>query len=137
MKKVLFICRGNVGRSQMASELFNSINTTKSDSAGTNPKFPELTVGEIPKAKNAFVVMQELGLDITQNTRRRITPEILDDYDIAICMAEPDTMPDFLTHSPKLEMWSITDPADMDLADTRQIRDQIFAKVKELSAKLA
>ena len=137
MKKVLFICRGNVGRSQMASELFNSINTTKSDSAGTNPKFPELTVGEIPTAKNAFVVMQELGLDITQNTRRRITPEILDNYDIAICMAEPDTMPDFLIHSPKLEMWSIVDPADMDLADTRQIRDQIFAKVKELSAKLA
>lgn len=136
MKKVLFICRGNVGRSQMASELFNSINTTKSDSAGTNPKFPELTVGEIPKAKNAFVVMQELGLDITQNTRRRITPEILDNYDIAICMAESDTMPEFLTHSPKLEMWSIVDPADMDLADTRQIRDQIFAKVKELSAKL-
>jgi len=136
MKKVLFICRGNVGRSQMASALFDSLHPGQSDSAGTAPKFPELTVGEIPKSKNAVIVMDELGIDMSKNTRRLITPEIINQYDIVINMAEPDTLPDFMIKNPNIENWDIEDPADMNVDDTRAIRDQIFSKIRTLSQRI-
>ena len=130
MKKVLFVCRGNVGRSQKASALYNSLRPDQSDSAGTAPKFPELTVGEIPKSKNAVIAMDELGIDISKNARQLITPEIINQYDIVINMAEPDTLPNFMTDNSRIENWNIEDPANMDLDGTRTIRDQIYSKVK-------
>lgn len=137
MKKVLFVCRGNVGRSQMASAQFNSLHPGQSDSAGTAPKFPELTVGEIPKSKNAILAMNELEIDMSKNTRRLITPEIMNKYDIVINMAESNTLPDFMINNPSIENWDVEDPANMDLDSTQMIRDQIYSKVKALSQRIS
>ncbi|MDB5183787.1 MAG: protein tyrosine phosphatase [Candidatus Saccharibacteria bacterium] len=133
MTKILFVCRGNVGRSQAASALYNSLHPSGSDSAGTNPIHPELTVGEISKSKNIVTVLKELGLDISNNARQLVTPELVESYDKVINMAEPETVPAFLINNPKVEVWDIEDPAYMDVDDTRKIRDQIFAKVKDLA----
>lgn len=134
--KVLFVCRGNVGRSQAASGLYNNLHPGESDSAGTRPTNPELTVGEISKSKNIVVVMDELGIDISKNTRQLVTPKLVEQYDKVINMAEPDTVPDFLINNSKVEVWDIEDPAYMDIDDTRKIRDQILEKVKNLATRV-
>ena len=47
--KILFVCKGNVGRSQMATALFNKMSKIKASSAGTNVKEDEgQKIKEIP-----------------------------------------------------------------------------------------
>lgn len=136
MVRVLFVCRGNVGRSQAASGLYNNLYPGESDSAGTRPNHPELTVGEISKSKNIVVVMDELGIDIAKNARQLITPELIEQYGKVINMAEPETVPDFLVDNPKVEVWDIEDPAHMGVDDTRMVRDQILERVKDLATRI-
>ena len=80
--------------------------------------------------------MDELGIDISKNTRQLVTPKLVEQYDKVINMAEPDTVPDFLINNSKVEVWDIEDPAYMDIDDTRKIRDQILEKVKDLATRV-
>ncbi len=79
--------------------------------------------------------MQEYGLDIAQNHRTQLTPEMLRHFDQVIIMAEPDTIPEYLSGSRKMAYWDISDPAHMDLTGTKQICEQIRGKVLELAEK--
>jgi len=69
--KVLLICRGNVGRNQMAEAFYNSLTNSKdAKSAGTYADNPGQTLGERKKQRpgNSFVidVMKESGCQGSQ-----------------------------------------------------------------------
>src|SRR5689334_3157555 len=119
--KVLFVCRANVGRSQMAEGLYNKRIPGGSDSAGT------IVENEIEKLKdrfsaiNAVKVMQEIGVDMGDNTRTQVTAEMLDNYDKIIVMAEPENIPDYIKNHPNFEYWEIEDAKDKSLDITRRI----------------
>ena len=80
MKKVLFVCVGNAGRSQMAEAFFNHIAKGKAQamSAGTNPA----------SAVDPTVirVMQEVGIDISRNHPKKLTVEMMEQADKVISM---------------------------------------------------
>ena len=78
MKTVLFVCVGNAGRSQMAEAFFNQLarGKAKALSAGTNPAANvEPTVVK---------VMKEVGIDISGNKPKPLTPEMIDQANLVV-----------------------------------------------------
>lgn len=128
--KVLFVCKSNVGRSQMAETIFNnSYKRPVSMSAGLQPG--EWEGKEISLAKNVVSCMNEIGFDISKNVSKKITKEMVDKSDKIIIM-EKKHWPDYLKNNPKVEYWEIPDAAGTDLLFHRKIRDQINIKVYNL-----
>jgi len=80
MKKVLFVCVHNSGRSQMAEAFFNRYAKGKAiaESAGTEPA----NVVD-PKVVR---VMKEIGIDISGKQPRRLTVEMLAGVDRVVTM---------------------------------------------------
>ena len=125
MVTVLFVCTGNAARSQMAEGLLKN---TKSGitvlSAGTKPE--ELH-------KKAVKVMDEIGLDISNQTSKSI-----DDVDwknanfvITLCSSANETCvtmdwPEFCQR----EHWPIDDPITLD--NFRKARDEIRERIEIL-----
>lgn len=132
MKKVLFICIHNAGRSQMAEAFFNQMAGGKSQaySAGTQPA----------DKVNPVVVkaMQEVGIDISDNKPKTLTMDVVEKADRMItmgCGAEAGAVcpASFI----ETEDWALEDPNGKSLEQVRKIRDQIKDKVKRLIKQIA
>jgi arsenate reductase len=126
--KILFICRANVGRSQMAPAFFNKLfKNHKAIGAGTH-------VGEHEgEPLHPFVIqcMSELGYDLSKNTRKQLTPEMVREADKIIVMTGKENLPDYVDMS-KVVFWKIGDAKDKSLEFHRQIRNQIKNLVEKL-----
>ncbi|MGI2336065.1 MAG: low molecular weight phosphatase family protein [Dehalogenimonas sp.] len=126
MKKVLFVCIHNSGRSQMAEEFFNVIagGWATGESAGTGP-------GETVNPVVAEA-MAELGFDLSHKKPRLLTPEMIAAADRVItmgCMKDEGVCPVVFTPA---EDWGLPDPKGQDIAAVRKIRDEIRRQVMEL-----
>jgi arsenate reductase len=133
--KILFVCRGNVGRSQMAEALFNkeANGEIEAISAGTKLSGPEQSIGVIADVSNVLEVMKEDGLDISKNIRKQLTKEMADSADkIILTVDERDPIPDYLIENPKVIKWHVIDPKGQSLEFTRKSRDQIKGLIKDL-----
>jgi protein-tyrosine-phosphatase len=128
--KILFVCRGNVARSQIAEVLLKNRggNSFTVSSAGTKLSGPEQPLGELRPALNEVLgVMKEIGIDMSQNIRKQITEEMVLEADkIILVVDERDPIPDFLKNSHKIVVnWHVLDPKGKDLDFTRSVRNQI------------
>ncbi|MFA6295080.1 MAG: arsenate reductase ArsC [Candidatus Paceibacterota bacterium] len=134
--KILFICKGNVGRSQIAEALFRKMTNNKVDviSAGTKLSGPEQPIGELmPQIKEVLDVMNEEGVDISKSVRKQLTEKMVEDSDKVIAIIEDDeVLPDYLIKSSKLVRWNVPDPKGKELEFTRKTRDQIKAYIQDL-----
>ena len=129
VKRVLFVCVHNSGRSQMAAAFAKALGRgrVQAESAGTMPS-PHV---------NTLVVeaMKEKGIDISRNTPKLLTQEMADRADRIItmgCSVEEACPALFLP----VEDWGLDDPEGKPMAEVRRIRDVIEGKVKELLAGL-
>ena len=127
MKKntILFICKGNSGRSRMAEAFFNLLSQKgKAISAGTKPdkKIHPWTIK----------VMKEVEVDISQQKPKLLTNEMMRKADRIIIM-DPEISknipPEYL---PKLKKWRIERLLGKPISTVRKIRNQIKKKVKQL-----
>lgn len=126
-KKIMFACRENAGRSQMAAAFARSIAGDLYDvlSAGSQPA----------KAINpvAVAAMAEKGLDIAFNT-----PSSIDDalkgvggkLDVMVTMGCGENCP-FIPGCKMID-WNLTDPSGQTIEAVRDIRDDILKKVQTL-----
>jgi arsenate reductase len=126
---VLFLCVHNAGRSQMALGWFNHLAGDRAIawSGGSEP------AGEINPA--AIAAMGEVGIDITTEYPKPWTEEILRAADVVVTMGCGDACPIF--PGTRYEDWDLTDPAGLELADVRPIRDEIRIRVEHLLEQLA
>ncbi|MCL5112600.1 MAG: low molecular weight phosphatase family protein [Candidatus Marsarchaeota archaeon] len=137
MLKVLFICKGNVGRSQMAEAIFNSLASNKAiaTSAGVDPGSYEgkriAVVGP-----NVIACMKDIKLDVSDKVSKKLTKDMSSRADIVVSMVSKEMLPPYLQSSAKLVLWDIKDPKFMDYAGHVAIRDQIYEKVKKLVKEL-
>lgn len=134
MTKILFLCRGNVGRSQMAEFLLRRDYGDKYEvfSAGTKLSGPEEEIGNLkPAIQEVLDVMDEEGIDVSKAIRKQLTEDIVNNADKIIAILEDEELPEYLVNSPKLIRWYVTDPKGKDLNETRRIKDEI----KELISK--
>lgn len=133
--KVLFVCRGNVGRSQIAEALLKKQAGDRFEvsSAGTKISGPEQPIGELmPEIKEVLDVMTEVGVDVSQNIRRQVTEEMTNVADkVVLVVDENDPIPDYLTDNPKIIRWDVLDPKGKDLEFTRKVRDQISGYIQK------
>lgn len=123
--RVLFICRANVGRSQAAKGFYNLIHPASADSAGTLVDRPGERLDQRTGAVNIIKVMLEQGIDISQSVRVQLDRQMVERFDQLIVMAEPDTIPKWLSDNPKTTVWTVPDPKGQDLDRTRRIAGQI------------
>jgi len=139
--KVLFICRANVGRSQMAKALYNKLsNSENASSVGTivdgyngetGQTLEEFTKTK-PHAKNVMIVMNEEGIDVSKYKREQLTEDMLENYDKVIVLLSPQECPDYLIKNPKTEIWDIEDAAGTGYDFHVKTRDQIKSRIKKL-----
>lgn len=125
MKRVIFACVHNAGRSQMAAALFAAIADpaqVEAVSAGTKP-------GERVHPE-VVDVMREIGIDISDRQPQRLTESLAQDASLLITMGCGDECP----YVPGLERddWPLPDPKNRPVAEARQIRDEIRDRVRDL-----
>lgn len=136
--KVLFVCRQNVGRSQMAKAFYNHLTHTQdADAAGTHVAEPGQTLLErkaTSASKNFFVLdaMKDEGIDISNYKRRQIALDDLNRFDAVICMVDKDDTPEWLVHASNYIYWNVKDPRGQDYDTTARVRDVIKRNVEKL-----
>ena len=125
---VLFVCVHNAGRSQMAAGFMNSLGKGRVEvlSAGSAPKD---SINPI-----AVQAMQEVGIDISNNTPKVLTPEAVQESDAVITMGCGDACPFY--PGKRYEDWVLDDPAGQGIESVRVIRDEIKKRVEQLLSEL-
>jgi arsenate reductase len=131
VERVLYVCGGNIGRSQMAEAFHNNFYGSFSTaySAGLNQ-------GAIERHRTLpdmlVRLMSEVGIDISGQRPKLLTREMFDSCDSCLVMAGKDACPEYINKSRKVTFWDIEDPRNKDEDKTREIRDIIRDKVRSL-----
>jgi len=130
MTKILFVCSGNVGRSQMAEAFYNYFTKSKNAfSAGTNSN----TSTKYPKIPDEICqIMKEENIDVSHQKVKLINKHFVDETKRIFVMCKKNLCPDFLINSDKVIYWEIEDPYQMSVDDMRKIRNQIKVKVQSI-----
>ena len=127
MRKVLFVCVENAGRSQMAEAIARAYGVDAS-SAGTIPA----------AAVNPTVieVMKERGFNLASNKPKMLTIQMIDEADYVVTMGcsveQVCPKPLIVKMEKKLLDWHIDDPKGKPIEDVRKIRGEIESKVLDL-----
>ncbi len=126
MKKILFVCVENAGRSQMAEAFTNHYGKDKitASSGGIN----------LSDRVNTTVVeaMKEKDINISTNLPKLVTPRMVEEADLIITMGcdAGDLCP-----GPFFKAtvdWELEDPKGKPIEKVREIRDDIEKRVKTL-----
>jgi arsenate reductase (thioredoxin) len=125
---VLFLCVHNAGRSQMALGWLRHLGGDRVTglSGGSEPKT------EVNKV--AVAAMAEAGVDISGESPKPWTYDMLDAVDVVVTMGCGDACP--VLPGKRYEDWEVADPADRSLDEVRPIRDDIEMRVSDLLARL-
>ena len=125
---VLFVCVHNAGRSQMAAAFLShlSAGAVQVRSAGSEPG------DEVNPA--AIEAMAEVGIDISAQSPKFLTPESVRDSDVVVTMGCGDTCP--ICPGKRYLDWDLEDPAGKGVDSVRPIRDDIEQRVRGLLREL-
>jgi arsenate reductase len=135
--RVLFVCTGNSARSQMAEAFARQFGRgrVEASSAGIDPK------GLHPLT---LKVMAEKGVDVSRQTSKVLTEEMLRGADVVItvCGHADEHCPVLPPHVRKLH-WPIENPAIMSgrspdevLAGFRRARDELESRIRAFLSPL-
>ena len=79
-------------------------------------------------------VMQEIGVDLTDESPKPLTDEGLQAADVVITMGCGDACP--IYPGKRYEDWVLDDPSGQDIDEVRTIRDELDRRVQALVAQL-
>lgn len=137
MKRVVFVCVHNSGRSQMAEAFAKKLGQGKlvAESAGTEP-------GGSLNAQ-AVAAMEEIGYDMSGHYPKVMTQQMIDSADRVITMGCGVNL-DEIDHGGAVcpavfvesEDWGLEDPKGKPSERVREIRDEIEYRVKNLIIEL-
>ena len=126
MKRVLFVCVENAGRSQMAEAFAKKYG---------KDKFVVSSAGNRPAEKlNPVVVeaMREVGSDISMKKPKLLTFQMAQEADLIVTMGcnEQGICPGPF-FKPTVD-WKLEDPKGKPIEEVREIRDDVERRVKKL-----
>jgi arsenate reductase (thioredoxin) len=122
VRRALFVCIGNAGRSQMAQAFYEQLGG-EARSAGSRPA----------EKLDATVVeaMRDVGVDITDRRPKGFTDADVEWADVIVTMGCGDVCPVFPGR--QYLDWDLPDPFGMDLDEVRVLRDEIKQRVAALA----
>ena len=125
--KVLFLCIGNAGRSQMAHAFLERLGGHEVRSAGSR--------AEAHLHPEVVEAMAELGYDLSGRTPRQLQPEADAAWaDVVVTMGCGDVCP--VLPGKRYVDWGLEDPAGQPLERVRELRDEIRQRVAALAGEL-
>lgn len=131
MKKVMFVCRRNSCRSQMAEGFASTLGKNKIavSSSGLEASRVHPT---------AIEVMSEIDIDISNQTSDALSDFKAEDYDAVISMCGCGTnLPPEWVMQEVFEDWELDDPDGQPIATFHRVRDEIKERVTKLIAQLS
>jgi arsenate reductase (thioredoxin) len=118
---VYFVCVGNAGRSQMA-QAFYERRGGEARSAGSRP------AAALDEA--VVEVMEEIGIDISGRTPKRLEQEDVEWADLVVTMGCGGACP--VLPGKEYVDWNLPDPAGLCLEEVRELRSVIEQRVASL-----
>ena len=129
MKKIIFACVHNAGRSQMAAHLFRHF--------ANSPELQGISAGTRPANQVHPIVvdaMKEIGIDVSTASPQLLTRELCHDAFLLITMGCGENCP--YVPGLSVEDWPLDDPKGKPIEEVRVIRGQIQARVLQLLDRL-
>jgi arsenate reductase (thioredoxin) len=122
VRRALFVCIGNAGRSQMAQAFYEDLGG-EARSAGSQPAAELHT--------NVVEAMGEAGLDISARRPKGFTDADVEWAEVVVTMGCGDVCPFF--PGKQYVDWNLPDPATMTLDEVRALRNDVKRRVAELA----
>ncbi len=131
--EVLFVCRGNVARSQIAEGFFNHYSIShRATSCGTSAeRYSSSVVSDFAHISDS---MNEIGIDISNQKPKQISRELVDGAQKIISMSQ-ESLPDYV-NGKDVFYWNVQDPASTSYDFHCEVRDEIGERVKGLLKEL-
>jgi arsenate reductase len=128
MANVLFACLHNAGRSQMSRALFERAAGGRHEAASAGTRPAERVHPEVVEA------MAEIGIDVSQETPRKLSEEMAEWADVVVTMGCGDECP--YVPGTRYVDWALEDPQGRPLEEVRKIRDEVGRRVAALAEEL-
>lgn len=128
MKRILFVCVENAGRSQIAEGFARRLGAGVLDaaSAGSRP------LGQIhPVVREA---MAERGIELAGQSSKSLAAVDPGSFDLLITLCAEEECP--VVSGPERRHWGMPNPAGREIEEVRPIRDAIETRVRELIEEL-
>ncbi|WP_036480244.1 arsenate reductase, glutathione/glutaredoxin type [Myxosarcina sp. GI1] len=131
MKKVMFVCKRNSCRSQMAEGFARALGKDKI----------EVTSSGLEASRvhpTAIEVMSEIGIDISNQTSDALSDFNAKDYDAVISMCGCGTnLPSEWVMQEVFDDWELEDPDGQPIETFYRVRDEIKDRVAKLIKQLS
>jgi arsenate reductase (thioredoxin) len=130
MKKIMFVCKKNSRRSQMAEGFARTLGDGKvevNSSGLAKSQVDPITVE----------VMAEIGIDISNQTSKPLSDFNPDDFDAVISLCGCGVnLPEAWVLRDIFEDWQLDDPEGHPIEKFREVRGQVKARVEGLIEKM-
>lgn len=130
MKKILFICQANVGRSQMAEAYYNHFTQSQDATSAGLIDLREKYQGH--PAPEIIQTMQIDKIDISRQTIKLLSPEIVQTAKRIVVLCVKDECPAYLQQAENTLFYEIEDPYKKGSKAIDHIREQVKILVRQL-----
>ena len=130
MKKVMFVCKRNSCRSQMAEGFAKTLGKGKIEVASSGLESSRVH-------PTAIQVMSEIGIDITDQTSDPLSDFNAEDYDAVISLCGCGVnLPEAWVLREVFEDWQLDDPDGQPIETFYRVRDEVKERVNKLLKSL-
>ena len=125
MKKVMFVCKKNSARSQMAEGFAKTLGKGQIEAVSSGLEASQVR-------PEAIAAMKEIGIDITDQHSKPLSDFKAEDFDVVIslCGCGVNLPPEWVIQE-VFEDWQLDDPAEQPEIFPR-VRDEIKERVENL-----
>ncbi|AFY79079.1 arsenate reductase, glutathione/glutaredoxin type [Pleurocapsa sp. PCC 7327] len=129
MKKVMFVCKKNSARSQMAEGFAKTLGAGKIEVTSSGLEASQVR-------PEAIATMRDIGIDISDQTSKPLSDFSPENFDavISLCGCGVNLPPEWVTRE-VFEDWQLDDPAEQPEIFPR-VRDEIKERVMRLIESL-
>ncbi|MBF2001798.1 MAG: arsenate reductase, glutathione/glutaredoxin type [Synechococcales cyanobacterium C42_A2020_086] len=129
MKKVMFVCKKNSARSQMAEGFAKTLGKGQIEVTSSGLEASQVR-------PEAIAAMKDVGIDITDQYSKPLSDFNAEDFDavISLCGCGVNLPPEWVMRE-VFEDWQLDDPAEQPDIFPR-VRDEIKVRVEQLIASL-
>lgn len=125
MKKVMFVCKKNSARSQMAEGFAKTLGKGQIEVTSSGLEASQVR-------PEAIATMKEIGIDITDQTSKALGEFKAEDFDVVISLCGCGVnLPEEWLLREKFEDWQLDDPAEQPEIFPR-VREEIRERVTKL-----